>query len=86
MELLPLPPFLTDEEIATICAPLRQAAARVRFLEGLGLTVRRKPNGAPLVSRSHFESVMNTSVGNRKGHASAGPDRAALVQFLRKAS
>ncbi|MGN6581025.1 MAG: hypothetical protein ACTHJ1_13730 [Bordetella sp.] len=57
-----LPPFLTDAEIADICAPLQQPAAQLRYLHRLGLNVKRKPNGRPLVGRADFEYVM----GGRK--------------------
>lgn len=48
---------LTDSEIDTICAGLVQNAAKVRYLRSMGLTVRQKPNGKPLVNRAHFEHV-----------------------------
>ncbi len=50
-------PFLTDPELAEICAPLTNGAAQVRYLERLGLKVARKPNGRPLVARGEFERV-----------------------------
>ncbi len=53
---------LTDSEIDAICAGLRQSAAKVRFLKSLGLRVHRKPNGAPLVNRAHYDDVRG--VGN----------------------
>ena len=49
---------LTDAEIDTICAGLVQNAAKVRYLQRMGLTVRRKPNGKPLVNRAHYDAVM----------------------------
>lgn len=49
---------LTDSEIDTICAGLVQNAAKVRYLRSMGLTVRQKPNGKPLVNRAHFELVL----------------------------
>ncbi len=52
---------LTDEEIDSICAGFKQNAAKVRYLKLRGLTVARKPNGRPLVSRSHFDDVMSGS-------------------------
>lgn len=52
------PAYLTDEEIATICRPYRQRAAQLRYLRSLGLAVRPRPDGSPLVARSHFEQVM----------------------------
>jgi hypothetical protein len=52
---------LSDKEIDEICAGYRQSAAMVRFLRGMGLTVRRKPNGRPLVNRAHYDAVMGCS-------------------------
>ena len=47
---------LTDAEVDEICAGLRQNAAKVRFLrEVLKLSVSRKPNGRPLVSRADWD-------------------------------
>lgn len=48
------PPDLTDQEVDEICGGLKQNAAKVRFLEGLGVRVLRKPNGRPLVNREHY--------------------------------
>lgn len=80
----PAPPYLTGAEIADICHPLRQHHAQVRYLQGLGLKVARKPNGQPLVARSEFERVM---VGRQaEDHAaqngSGQPNRAALLQLF----
>lgn len=50
---------LTDIEIDSICAGYVQNAAKVRFLRSMGLVVRRKPNGRPLVSRSHYYAAMS---------------------------
>jgi hypothetical protein len=55
--------FLSDEEIAGICEPLKQHAARVKFLRGLGMKVGTKPNGKPLVARSEWERVMGDGKG-----------------------
>lgn len=51
--------YLTDAEIADLCAPLTQPAAQVRHLRALGLTVTTKPNGRPVVIRSHAELVLS---------------------------
>ncbi len=56
-------PNLTDDEVDAICAGLRQNAAKVRFLNNLGLEILRKPNGAPLVNREHYNNVMGN--GNK---------------------
>ncbi len=50
--------YLSDEEVDCICDGYVQNAAKVRYLAGIGLTVRTKPNGRPLVARAHFDSVM----------------------------
>lgn len=76
-------PWLTQDEIDDFCRPLTQAAAQIRFLREHGLTVTRKPGGAPLVIRSHFEQVMNPGARPTKA-AKREPDRAALVaSFVR---
>lgn len=60
---------LTDKEIDNICEGLDQNAARVRFLRRMGLTVRQKPNGRPLVNRMHYDTVM----GGHRNKASPEP-------------
>jgi Domain of unknown function (DUF4224) len=56
-----MPADLTDDEIDTVCGGLKQNAAKIRFLQNLGVTVERKPNGRPLVNRAHYDAV-------RRGH------------------
>jgi hypothetical protein len=79
-----LPPYLTDAELADICAPLVMPAAQVKYLERLGLLVRRKPNGRPLVARSEFDRVLGASrfpaAGQNAG--AAGPNVGALMQVI----
>ena len=55
---------LTDDEINQICEGLTQNAARVRYLQRMGLTVRTKPNGKPLVNRAHYDAAMNGAASN----------------------
>ena len=50
---------LTDNEIDNICAGYVQNAAKIRYLRAMGLTVRTKPNGRPLVNRNHYDAVTN---------------------------
>lgn len=50
---------LPDTEVNSICAGLVRNDAKVRFLKRLGLTVRIKPNGKPLVNQKHYDAVMN---------------------------
>lgn len=77
------PPWLTENEIADLCKPLTQAAAQIRFLRSLGLTVKTKPNGAPLVIRSNFEQVMNPA-GKQKPAARTEPNRAGYLAHVGK--
>lgn len=79
--------FLTDAEISRICEPLVQAAAQVRYLRELGLTVATKPSGRPLVVRSHAEAVLSGRPSEKPGTtspapSSPAPDRAALIEFI----
>lgn len=53
------PLFLTNEEIAEICRPLKQPDAQVRYLRALGIVVQAKPNGRPLVVRDHAAFVLS---------------------------
>jgi hypothetical protein len=48
---------LTDVEIDMICDGYKQSAAKVRYLQSIGLTVRRKPNGRPLINRTHYDAI-----------------------------
>lgn len=66
-----MPTDLSDEEINRICRPLTQNAAKVRYLRSLGLVVRRRPDGTPLVSRAHYDAVMSGRV--EPASASDGP-------------
>lgn len=50
-------PDLTDDEIDRICDGLTQNAAKVRYLKSLGVDVKRKPSGRPLVNRAHYNAV-----------------------------
>ena len=51
--------FLTDAEVDEMCAGLSTNAVKVRRLRALGLVVNVKPNGRPLIVRSHAEAVMS---------------------------
>lgn len=49
-------PYLTVDEVADICRPLKQHAAQIRYLKTvLKLPVERRPDGSPLVKRSDVE-------------------------------
>lgn len=53
----PLPPYLTDSEIAFMCRPLKQSAAQIKFLRRLGLKVDPRPDGTPLAFRAQVTIV-----------------------------
>ena len=77
--------FLSDAELAEICAPLKSSAAQKRFLRSLGLVVNEKPNGKPLVVRSHAEWVLSGRIGPAVPPAfdpRTQPDREALLKVL----
>jgi hypothetical protein len=57
---------LTDTEIDGICEGLTQNAARVRYLKRMGLVVRQKPNGRPLVNRAHYDAVTSGNTTSKK--------------------
>ena len=52
-------PYLTDSEMRDICAPLIRSDAIRRWFARNGFHFAKKPNGMPLISRSHYESVMS---------------------------
>lgn len=75
-------PWLTDPETDDLCAPLTRNSAKVGYLRRLGLEVRIKPNGRPLVLRSNVEAVLggHHQPGQRAGATSAPqPNVAGLV-------
>ncbi len=78
------PPYLTDAELAEICAPLVMPAAQVKYLEQLGLLVRRKPNGRPLVARSEFDRVLGASrfPATAQNSGQSAPNVSALMKVI----
>ncbi|MCW5648394.1 MAG: hypothetical protein KIS62_01475 [Ramlibacter sp.] len=80
-------PWLTDSEADDLCAPLTQNCAKVKYLRGLGLEVRTKPNGRPLVLRSNVEAVLGGSAlpGSAQTATARQPNVTGLIlQFGRK--
>ena len=57
VEMMMLPIYLTIEELREITGRVK-ASAQIRWLRGQGFTVVPRADGRPLVSRSHFETVM----------------------------
>lgn len=78
-----LPPWLTDDEIANLCDGLVQAAAQARYLRRMGLTVRLKPNGRPLIMRAEVEALAAPAA---KPVQKRGPNKAALVATFKAAA
>ena len=76
-------PFLTDAEVAEICAPLVVPAYQVKYLKRLGLVVNRKPNGRPLVARGEVDRVLVGRAPQPAQNAGGGqPNRAALLAVI----
>lgn len=57
---------VTDDEINQVCEGLVQNAAKIRFLQRLGLRVSRKPSGAPLVARAEWIRVFGSAPEQRQ--------------------
>lgn len=75
----PVTPWLSDEEIADICWPLTQVAARRRYLERQGLHFTTKPNGDPVIMRSELERVVGAGrLSGADQNAPAGPNVVGL--------
>ena len=77
-------PWLSDDEIADLCAGLKQAAAQIRFIRQMGLPVRTKPNGRPLVMRADFEALQ--APATNKPATRLGLNVAGLVAHFQKAA
>lgn len=77
-------PWLSQSEIDELCEPLIQHAAQIRFIDSLGIKVRKKPNGAALVMRSDFEAAM-APVGKKTKPAKCEPNREGLRLAYSKA-
>lgn len=83
--------YLSDTEVADLCAPLTQPAAQVRYLRALGLTVTLKPNGRPVVIRCHAEAVLSgrrvaspLATTDQPSGAKQQPSRSSLVTLLQR--
>lgn len=71
-------PWLSEAEITDLCAGLKQSAAQIKYLRRIGLTVRFKPNGRPLVFRAELDSLV---CPNSKKPAKREPNRLALINM-----
>jgi hypothetical protein len=77
-------PWLSDDEISDLCAGLKQPAAQVRYLRRLGLLVREKPNGRPLVMRADIEAL--SAPDKKPATGKREPNRAGFLAALKKAA
>lgn len=82
------PPWLLEHEIENLCEGLTQSAAQIRYIKRLGLTVRTKPNGRPLVMRADFAAIQmlhdkTASPGNGPKRA---PNREAFIAHISRAA
>ena len=80
-------PHLTDAEILDMVAPLQQPAAIMRWFKKQGFTVKKKPNGMPLVSRAHFEAHLSAEPEAQAAQdetAANTPDLAAFLARFQK--
>jgi hypothetical protein len=86
--------FLTDAEIDAMCEGVTRNADKRRRLRAMGLIVNEKPNGRPLVVRSHAEAVLSgrkaaavAEVAEAAAPAAFKPDREAyILKFSKKAA
>jgi hypothetical protein len=79
--------WLTNTEIDDLCEGLQRKAERLIFLRGLGLNVKTKPNGEPLVMRSNLEAVLGGSPAAGRAtvpSTAAQPDAAGLRAMFAK--
>jgi hypothetical protein len=77
--------WLSTIEIDDICDGLKRNHERLIFLKSLGLAVKEKPNGSPLLLRSNVESVLGggpPKAGRVATSSDSVPDRAALMAHL----
>ncbi|MDR2260222.1 MAG: DUF4224 domain-containing protein [Azoarcus sp.] len=79
-------PWLTDAEIDDLCEGLKQPAAQARYLRGLGLPVRKKPNGRPLVLRSDVLAMSGSAESPASAAGIVEPNRRALIEAFRAAT
>lgn len=81
-------PWLTDPEIDDLCAGLQRNDAKVRHLSRMGLVVHTKPNGRPLVMRTHADAVLSglqqIKPALDTANIPARPNRAALIAAFGK--
>lgn len=75
--------FLSQNEINELCFPRTQKAAKVKFLQSLGLKVIRKPNGEPIVSKTELERVLTHTSSSRESTEAKEPNKQAFLERLK---
>ena len=61
--------FLSNAELAELCRPLKQPAAQIRYLQQIGVRVRRRPDGTPLVLKSDLAAGLWVARGAAVGRS-----------------
>jgi len=61
-----------DSDIDNICQGYTQNAAKIRHLRRMGLVVRTKPNGRPLVNQKHYDAVTSARQDQSTGTPVSG--------------
>jgi len=80
--------LLNEDEIARICAPVKQPAAQCRLLQRLGYTVSKTARGRPLVTRFNALLVLGVPESMLRGDRSTteiestGINHAAMAEKL----
>lgn len=74
-------PWLTDAEVDDLCFGLVRNDAKIRHLQGLGLTVNSKPNGRALVVRAHAMAVLNPQPVEAPPATEPAPAAPTLAEF-----
>jgi hypothetical protein len=77
-------PYLTDDEILALTKPLVQPAAIVRWFRSNGFdALKIRPNGMPLINRTHFDAVTSYVPPQKNTvHPTHSPDSAALIAAI----
>ena len=76
-------PFLNDQEVAEMCAPLRQPAAIKRYLTRIGVPFKVRPDGHPIVSRQVVADVLSLNRGEARD-ATTEPNLEGLTALFSK--
>lgn len=72
-------PWLSDEEVTSLCDPLTQRSAQRRWLTArYGKAIEAKPNGRPLVPRYLFNQPSSLTAVK----SATEPDREAFMKAI----